>query len=342
MTSTELIRSIFKKLGRYKKLLLICSVASALLLFFYAKNQRPVYTAKATIFPLTSPSENTLASSSLSGLLGIETTPKSFSSEASINIIELTLSRNVRQRVAATRMPQFGNATVTEVVVKAVNDHKSFFEKAIEVPADSISAAVLGSELLKDAISAKMSKNGVLEFYFTGATKELITPIATIFIDKLSQFYIDLKIQKALADYNFTIKKIDSLQSMLDAVDTKAIHMQNTTFFTPSDKLEYGLPKENLTMEKNRVLKQRDLSVNNRDEATWRLQKATPIISILDKPTEPFTEVRSSSIVFGIVGFIAGGILSALFLIGGLLYKYSQSEIYKSLFGNEPELPLNS
>ena len=65
------------------------------------------------------------------------------------------------------------------------------------MPADSTSAAALGSELLKDAISAKMSKNGVLEFYFSAKNKELITPVANVFIDKLSQFYIDLKISKA-------------------------------------------------------------------------------------------------------------------------------------------------
>jgi LPS O-antigen subunit length determinant protein (WzzB/FepE family) len=335
LTTTQLIQKIFTKLGKNKMLLLIFSIGFALLLFFYAKSKRPVYTAKATIFPLTSPSENSLSSSALSGLLGIEGTPKSFSSEASINIIELTLSRNVRQRVAATRLPQFGNSTVTELIVQAINDNKPFYQKAMVVPADSASAASLGSELLKDAISARMSKNGVLEFYFSGKAKNLITPISNVFIDKLSQFYIDLKISKAMADYNFTVGKIDSLQAMLNSVDKKAITLQNTTFFSPLDRLEYELPKENLSMEKSRILRQRDLSVNNREEATWRLQKATPIISILDKPTEPFTEEKSSPIVFLIIGLVAGYIIGALILTGGLVYTYTKSEIYKSLFGND-------
>lgn len=340
MTSTELIRAIFNKLTRNKITVVICGVLLTVLLFFYAKSKRPVYTAKATVFPLTTPSENSLTTSALSGILGIEGTPKSFSSEASINIVELTLSRNVRQRVAGTRLPQFGNKTVTELLAQDFNDHKLFFGKAIKLPSDSEAVTILGSELLKDAITAKMSKNGVLELYFSSADKELITPVANIIIDKVSQFYIDLKISKALADYNFTVNKIDSLQGMLNVVDKKAVIMQNTTYFTPLDKLEYGLPKENLSMEKNRILKQRDLSVNNRDEATWRLQKATPIISVLDKPTEPFTEEKSSSIIFGIIGFIAGSFLCALILIGRLIYKYAKSEIYKSIFGNEPALPL--
>jgi LPS O-antigen subunit length determinant protein (WzzB/FepE family) len=339
LTSTELIRAIFNKLTRNKIPLIICGILFAAGLFFYAKSKRPVYTAKATVFPLTTPSENSLTSSTLSGILGIEGTPKSFSSEASINIVELTLSRNVRQRVAATRLPQFGNKTITELLVNDYNEHKSFLDKSIKMPADSEAIAVTGSEMLKENITAKMSKNGVLELYFSNADRQLITPVANVIIDKLSQFYIDLKISKALADYNFTVNKIDSLQGMLNVVDKKAVVMQNTTYFTPIDRLEYGLPKENLSMEKGRILKQRDLSVNNREEATWRLQKATPIISVLDKPAEPFTEVKSSSVIFGIIGFIAGCLICALFLTGGFIYKYIKSEIYKSIFANEPVKP---
>jgi LPS O-antigen subunit length determinant protein (WzzB/FepE family) len=339
LTSTELIRAIFNKLTRNKIPLIICGILFAAVLFFYAKSKRPVYTAKATVFPLTTPSENSLTSSTLSGILGIEGTPKSFSSEASINIVELTLSRNVRQRVAATRLPQFGNKTITELLVNDYNEHKSFLDKSIKMPADSEAIAVTGSEMLKENITAKMSKNGVLELYFSNADRQLITPVANVIIDKLSQFYIDLKISKALADYNFTVNKIDSLQGMLNVVDKKAVVMQNTTYFTPIDRLEYGLPKENLSMEKGRILKQRDLSVNNREEATWRLQKATPIISVLDKPAEPFTEVKSSSVIFGIIGFIAGCLICALFLTGGFIYKYIKSEIYKSIFANEPVKP---
>ena len=58
-----------------------------------------------------------------------------------------------------------------------------------------------------------MSKNGVLEIYFSNTNKALITPVTNVLIDKLSQFYIDLKISKALADYNFTVNKIDSLEA---------------------------------------------------------------------------------------------------------------------------------
>ena len=340
MTSTVLIRSIFYKLGKYKIVVIGCGIFFALLLFFYARHKRPVYTAKATVFPLSSQSDNSISTSALNGILGIEGTSKSFSGDAAINIVELTLSRNVRQKAALTRLPQFDNKTITELIADDLNDHAFFWEKTIKMPADTEAIASLGGELLSDDLTAKMSKNGVLEIYFSNSNKKLISPITNVFINKLSQFYIDLKISKALADYNFTIRKIDSLQDMLTQVDKKAVVLQNTTYFTPGDRLEYGLPKENLSMEKSRILRQRDLSVNNREEATWRLQKATPIISVLDKPTEPFTMVKTSSVIFGIIGFAAGCFICTVFLISGLIYVYAKSEIYKSLFGDEPELPL--
>ena len=216
MTSTQLIKSILGKVKKFKFLIIICGIGFAFLLYFYAKSKRPVYTAKATVFPLNSASEST-ASNALSGILGLEGSTKSFSSEASINIIELTSSRNVRERVASARVPQFNNKTVTELLVKDLNDNKSYFGTVIKMPVDSEAVAILGSQLLSTNFTAKMSKNGVLELYFSSSDKSIITPISYIFINKISQFYTDLKISKALDDYNFTIKRLDSLQRVCRA-----------------------------------------------------------------------------------------------------------------------------
>lgn len=340
MTSTQLIKSILGKVKKFKFLIIICGIGIAFLLFFYAKNKRPVYTAKATVFPLNSATEST-AGNALNGILGLEGTSKSFSSEASINIMELTSSRNVRERVASSRIPKFGNKTVTELLVRDLNSHKSYFGTDIKMPADSEGVAVLGSQLLSSNFTAKMNKNGVLELYFSSPDKEIITPISNIFINKIAQFYTDLKISKALDDYNFTIKRLDSLQRVVGLVDKKALNLQNTTFFTPQNRLEFDIPKENISMERSRIIRQRDMSVNNREEATWRLQKATPIISVLDPPKEPFAVDVTSSTTFAIIGFLLGCLLSFIMLITGVVYKYFKLEIHNSLFTQKKEEPLN-
>ena len=333
MNSNELLKNIIVKIKRYKLVVLAVGILFAILMLLFGMSKRATYTSRATLFPLTSPTDKAISNSMLSGILGLGEAPKTFSEEATINIIELAFSRRIREAVATTRLPQFENRAIGELIINDINDHSGLFGDKIKIPTDSLTMAVRGGELLKPAINAKMSKNGVLEIYYTGTKEELITPISDVVIDKLSKFYVDLKRQKALDDYNFTLDKIDSLQKMINSVDKDAIGMQKRTMFTPAELLEYAIPKENVSSEKSRILRQRDMYINNRDEAVWRLQKVTPIIAVLDKPTAPFDEKKSPWLIYSIIGFIAGCIIGMFILTGGLLYRYVKDELYRSIFG---------
>ncbi len=331
MNSKDLLLAIINKIRRCKVIVLGAGITFALLAFLYTAGKRTTYTSKATLFPLTSPADNALTSNMLSGILGLGDAPKSFSEEASINIVELALSRSIRESVAITRLPQFENKTIAELLVNDNNEHKSFLSSKMALPKDSVELAVAGGELLKAAINAKMSKNGVLELYYTGGREDLITPVSNTIISKLSAFYVGLKKQKAQDDYYFTLDKIDSLQRIINGVDREAITMQKRTMFTPTELLEYSIPKENISTEKTRVLRQRDMYINNRDEAVWRLQKVTPVIAVLDKPNAPFDTNKQPMVLLMLGGFIAGCIISVLVLVGGLLYRYSKAEIYRAI-----------
>ena len=331
MDSVKLLREIIQRLSKRKLLILITGVAFAICSFLIARSTKAEYTSKATIFPLSTAADNPLSSSGgLGSLLGIPSTTNSFSSDASINIIELALSRTVRENAAATRIPQYGNKTVAEVLVKQYNNNCSFGKK-IEWPDDSTDRVVLGGNLLSPDIMAKINKNGVLELNYTNTDKELVKPISDILIGSISQFYINLRIAKATADYNFTLTKIDSLQKVLDQLDARTIHAYNTTLFTPADKVDYTLPKENLADERALVIQQRNANISNREEALWRLQKITPIIATLDKPDPPFSVKKTSSMIFAIVGFIIGTIIAMFCLIAGLLYRFAKDSIKASI-----------
>ena len=325
MNIGEAIKQIFHR----KIFILLIGVIFALLLFIYAKLSPAEYTARATVFPLTSQADNEITANTLSNILGISDAPKSFSSEASINIIELALSRNVRERVASSRIPQFGNKTVTELLVQEKNAHKSLFSQTIELPSDSMAQAALGSTLLNPDINAKINKNGVLELYYTSTNSSFVQPVSEILISKISEFYIDLRIEKALSDYSFTLKKIDSIESILNNLDSKAIQFQGSTYFTPEGKLLYDLPKENLSLEKQRAVSEENGSISDREEALWRLQKVTPIIATLDKPEPPYDVKKSSSILYAIIGFMIGIIFATFFVARGVIYRYIKSELYK-------------
>ena len=335
MTTNELIKKIFLKIGRFKFIILFGGLIFAGLLFIYAKRIRPVYTTKASVFPLTASNDNSAASSTLSSLLGISESPKSFSQEASINIVELALSRSTREAVALERLPENGNRRIAELLIDNYNNTKGFFAPSLKIPADTATLAAAGGDLLKGGLQAKINKNGILELNYSNTAKELVSPVCYKFIDKISEFYKELKIKKAKLDYDFTIQKIDSLDHVLNTFDQKAIRLNNTTMFVPSERIEFSIPKENLSNQKEWVTRQRDASANNREEALWRLQKVTPIIATLDKPDPPFDVNKPSAVIYAGMGFFMGCIIAVFLLIAGLLYNYGKAEIYKVIFKAE-------
>lgn len=333
MATNELIKNIFLRISRFKFFVTIGGLLFAALFFLYARNIKPVYSTRASVFPLTATADNSASTNALSSLLGISDAPKSFSQEASINIVELALSRTVREAVAMGRLPEMGNRRITELLVENYNKTKSYFASPIKMPADTGAIAALGGDLLKGGVVAKINKNGILELNYSNTGKELIGPVCYKFIDKIAEFYRDLKIKKAKLDYDFTIRKIDSLDIVLNTFDKKAIQMSNTTLFVPSEKIEFSIPKENLSNQKEWVTRQRDASANNREEALWRLQKVTPIIATLDKPDPPYDATKPSSILYGSIGFFLGCLITIFFLVAKILYGYAKQEINKAIFG---------
>ena len=126
MNSSELLQAAVKKIKRYKIIILAAGILFALLAFMYANGKRTSYTSKATLFPLLSPSDNTISNSMLQGILGINDAPKSFSNEATINIIELVQSRRIRESVVTTRLPDFETPTCRSGTIFLRRKHDSW------------------------------------------------------------------------------------------------------------------------------------------------------------------------------------------------------------------------
>jgi len=337
VSTNEFIRKIFLKLGKFKWLVIIAGILAGIAMFLYARTIPPVYTAKATVFPLTGANENQ-ATSAITTLLGGADATKSFSSDASINIVELALSRNTMDAVVLKRLPEFGNKRIAVLLIESFNKSKNLLASDIEMPADTLSLKATARNLFKENYTAKVLKSGILEVSFSNTNKQLLSPVSYALIDKISQFYIDLKIKKAKSDYDFTLKKVDSLQDILNLYDRRAVRMNNTTLFVPNSRIEYSIPKENLVNAKERVMRQRDAAANNMEGALWRLQKATPIIATLDKPEAPFSTLRTSAVMYGFIGFFTGALITILIIIAPLMMAYLKVEANKAIFGDDAAL----
>jgi len=329
VSTIDLLKNIAARVKKYKIHILVVAIICAIIFYIPELTKKTVYTAKATLFPLNSDNEN--ANNSLSGLLGLSDATRSFGNDNAVNILELTVSRTLVQEVASKSLPAFDNKMIAELLVNERNNSTSLFDKKIVYPSDSVAQVILGGSLLSGNFSARINKNNVLELYYSNTDPLLLEPVTDTIITEITKFYINLKIEKALADYNFTVAQLDSVQLVLDKLDSKAIGMQNTTMFTSDKLLAYQIPKNYVADAKDIATRRKDILLNNKEEAMWRLQKMTPIVEVLDKPQPPFESKRSTPITMAIVGFILGALLAALLIVSELLLEYTKAEIRKAL-----------
>lgn len=332
MTSQELTALLFLRLKKTWMFILLAGIIGAGVLIYYALQKPVTFTSTATIFPLTGGSDNS-TTSVLSALMGTSESSKSFSEDASINIIELAQSRTTREEVASIRVPEKGNKTIAELLVEEINNYRGILEPETEMPTSEENRITWAGQILKDRLTASINKNNSFVLSYTGRTQDLVRIISYGFIDKISMFYIDLKREKARRDFEFATGKVDSLRSVMNSKDNQLIQMDKKTMFTNTSKLEYRVPTENLLADKQMIRQQYATAVANQQNAAYKLQKATPVIKVLDKPDPPYNVQHKSPVIFGAIGFIAGFLLIGLLAVSGILLRYLKDETSKLIFG---------
>lgn len=331
MNNIELIKQLLKRLRKYSWLVIAIAIVFGGLFFYMAKQSILLFTSTATVFPLSGTTESS-PGSTISNLLGLADVPKSFTGDASINIVELATSRRTREAVAMARVPSMNNKTISELLIEENNRHIGFMQNSlIKTPLDSLAQINTASSLLKAAFTAKINKNGILELHFTNSNKQIVREVSYVYIEKLSEFYIDLKKKKAQIDYEFSVKKADSLLAVLNVLDKRAISLDESTFFTNEGLQRYSLPKLNLAQDKATVQSQYYYAVNNRESAAYRLQKETPIIEPLDRPEPPYDPVQKSKIIYTLIGLILGTFIGVLAVSWKIINQYLGEELNKAL-----------
>ncbi len=334
MTVIQLTRKIILRWKRIRFLILLCALILGAALYIYKALQPTTYSTFASIYPLTN-TQPTLAASSLFNLPGTDAEGfTNISNEATLGIAELANSRSTREAVVATRILELQNRSIADLLLEAENNSKPFYAKKIKRPKTGNEKIVIGAKLLAKQLTAKTEKNGLFVITLTSTQPALLKPVTEEIIAKVSEFYKELKIKKATSDYEFTERKLDSLERVLARYDREAIRLNNSTYFVPQGKIEYTIPKENVISDKTRAMALYNSAASNREEALWRLQKINPIIAVLDNPNPPYDSEPPAKILFGIIGFFLGAILTALLFTIDLLLKYGKAEVNKMFTEN--------
>ncbi len=334
MTTQELTLAIFNRIKKFRFIILIAGIIGAAGLSFLALQTPVTYTSKASVFPLNSGSDVSGSASALSALFGGSENSKSFTDDASINIIELAQSRTTREEVAAIRDSSQGNKTIAQLLLDDINNHRSLMEPEIKLPSTEKALINWASGVLNEGLNASINKNNSFVLTYTGRSPALVRTVSYGFIDKISTFYIDLKREKAKRDFEFATNKVDSLRSVMNSKDNQLIAIDKKTLFTNTSKLEFRVPTENLIVDKQMVRQQYATAVANQQNAAYKLQKATPVIRVLDKPEPPYDKQFKSPVIYGFVGFFGAFILTVILLAGGLLLKFLKDESRKAIFGD--------
>lgn len=332
MNAQELTRAILLRVTKRWVWIFGCAIVVAILMIVYARSAPVIYTSSATIFPLTAGGDNS-SNSVLNALMGSGDNGKSFTDENSVNISELAMSRTTREAVAVLRIPAMGNKTVAQLLLEDYHKHQSFFDKDINFGPEDPALISWASQVLGSNIVATISKTSSFILNYSGKNPELVKAISYAFIDKISTFYIELKREKAKRDFEFASEKVDSLRRVMNSKDARLIAMDKRTLFTNTMKLQYRVPTENIVADKQMVRAQYANAVANQQNAAYKLQKATPVIRVLDKPEPPYNKSGKSSLIYGIAGFVVGLIISILLIISPILFRYGSLEYTKVVNG---------
>ncbi|MEO6836968.1 MAG: Wzz/FepE/Etk N-terminal domain-containing protein [Ginsengibacter sp.] len=335
MTSQELTIEFFEKLKRHKYLIICVSIIFAGILSVYALKTPVTYTSRSTIFPLTGGGDNSSASSALSALFGGGGDSKSFTDDASVNIVELAQSRTTREEVAAMIDSSQGNKTIAELLITDINNHRSFLEPKMQMPVDKKTTIAIAAGILGNGLTASINKNNSFVLTYTGRSPELVRTISYGFIEKISAFYIDLKREKAKRDFEFATSKVDSLNKVLNSKDNELIALDKRTLFTNTAKMQFRVPTENLITDKQMLRQQYAVAVANQQNAAYTLQKATPVMKVLDNPDPPYDVQNKSPLMYGFIGFFIGLIITILYSSLRLFIRYAKEEASKAIYGED-------
>ena len=337
MTSQELTIAFFHRIKKNKYLIVCGALIFSAVFIIYALKTPMTYTSTATIFPLTASSDNSSASSALSALFSGGDNNQSFTNDASVNIVELALSRTTREAVAAIRDSSHGNKTIAELLIIDINDHRGFLEAETPLPSNEEAMITMAVQILKDGLSASINKNNSFVLTYTGRSPELVKMISYGFINKISVFYIDLKREKSKRDFEFATSKVDSLKHIMNAKDNQLIAIDKRTLFTNTSKMEFRVPTENLITDKQMLRQLYAVAVANQQNAAYKLQKATPVIKVLDYPDAPYDVQNKSPLVYGMIGFFIGLVLTAVYASLKLLIRYVREEASRAIYGEKKE-----
>lgn len=167
--------------------------------------------------------------------------------------------------------------------------------------------------------------SGILTISATSYKQELAIGISKMMFEQLKQYYIEKTIEKQRQTYEVFKNKTDSLEAKLKETNFALLKFEDTS--RNLTLKQYQARRLNLQAEATKLSAAYTEAFKSLQIAELTLENKTPFITLIDEAILPLTSNKGSFIKQGIIGFLIGGLLIAIYLLISKLYNNLKREV---------------
>lgn len=216
------------------------------------------------------------------------------------------------------------------VIEKYPKNIFTFFKSPSELSKEK--KIIRAGQYIKKGLVIEKVESGFLNMNFSFNDQELTEILSKRYIEHLSKYYTNQKTEKAQINLDFFKERAAFVKRQLDSTAINYALFQDR-----NKRLRFArqmIRAKEMETKLDYLGEMYKTLVTNREQAASQLQRATPIIQVLDEPTPPFKVSRKLFPIFFILGLLLGAFISALWLTRKLIWADLLSSIKESM--NKP------
>jgi hypothetical protein len=309
--------------------------------FFYAKSQKPKYTAKLT-FALAEGGDKMGGIGSIASQFGLDMGGGSAGAFSGDNLLELMKSRLLVEKTLLTAVDSAGKSKL--LVNQYIDFYKPKKPKLLEFD-DPVSVYFTGNEikqgfsLAQDSFLAKVSINlvkknlevtkldkklGIVSVTFSGEDQWFAKNFTQILTHNVTEFYVETKTGQMRKNVKMMEHKVDSVKQALGrAIYGVAAEVDGNQYLVRGVA---KVPQAKKQLEIQVLSTMYGELIKNLELSRTMMAKEQPLIQLIDEPRFPLEKKKTSKLI----GVIGGSILMfwlAVFYL--LLSRWWKTQILK-------------
>ncbi len=306
-------------------LIALASIVVFIFGYLYKKSFKPEYQTYARIFPLAINSSG--SGSPLDALKAQFGVSEKSDLDKIYNITELVNSKNVSFSVVSKAIKHKKYKTLSDWLIDDFNSHLPMFGKKLtNNPKDSFMHHVIGRNLLLAKTKVDFEKTEFYTLSTTAYTEDLAKLMNELILEQLSLLYVKVTTEKPRTDMNLIRQMRDSLHTELNAIERAIAGFRDANQL--SSKYLDNIPQAKLERTRLEIQELYTTTVSAYQNAKFKLLSESPIFQILDKPGEPYNEIRQSPMKFGAITSLATAMLLSFLFSLGVIWQMIKQEFF--------------